>query len=1068
LHTFYTLSILTMLKKISSILFSTRLTGILFIVFAIAMGVGTFMDASEATSPTPYSRTMIYNAWWFEGIMGLFVINFIGNISRYRLFRKEKWATLIIHLSFIFIILGAFVTRYISYEGIIAIREGATENTMLTEKAYVTALIDGDYKIEGVPQRRKIKRHYFLSERLDNAFTIHSDYNEQPITITYENFISGAKEDLIPSETGEKYLKIVESGNGGRQTHWLKNEQVSSIQGVLFALNIPTEGAINLTLTEEGNYTIESPFEGEFMRMADQLKGSVAADSVQPLQLRSLYQMAGMAFVFPEPMTKGEFDLVKATADEPSNQDALVVKVTTNNESKIVRLFGGKGAAPKPVTVEVGGLVFHLTYGSESIELPFSITLNDFVAEKYPGTERAYKSYMSKVTINDLDNTSFDYDIFMNHILDHKGYRFFQASFDPDEQGTILSVNHDFYGTWITYIGYMLLYFGLMAILFDKNSRFGALKKMLDTVKAKKAKLATIAILFASSFGFTQEDTSQHAKTSLKQIDSIIQATAVSREHSDKFGRLIIQDDGGRMKPIHTFASELLRKVSKSDTYNGLNADQVMISMSEFPRLWVEVPLINLKRGNDSIRKVIGVSESTKNVSLMDLFDAKGNYKLEPYLASASSTSTPNQFQKDFIKAHENFYLLNQGLSGAILRIFPIPEDENNKWVSFPELQEAGLKGMDSLYTKNILPLYFTALKEAKKSGDYSKADAYLESITNYQKRYGSSVMPSENRVKAEIIYNKIDIFNKLYKYFLLVGALMFVFLVFQIFNEKNKTLTALVKISKYIIWIFFALMTLGLAARWYVSGHAPWSDAYESVIYVAWATVYFGLAFGRKSHLTIASTAFVASIILWVAHQNWMDPAIANLQAVLDSYWLMIHVSIIVGSYGPFTLGMILGLTTLLLMVLTTEKNKVKMDLNIKELTIITEMALTVGLVLLIIGNFLGGMWANESWGRYWGWDPKETWALVSIMIYAFVIHMRLIPGLRSRWFFNVMAVLAFSSIMMTYFGVNFYLTGLHSYASGDKPITPGFVYYSLAFIAILSTLAYFKFKKYYAKKLD
>ena len=1057
-----------MLKKISSILFSTRLTGILFIVFAIAMGVGTFMDASEATSPTPYSRTMIYNAWWFEGIMGLFVINFIGNISRYRLFRKEKWATLTIHLSFILLILGAFVTRYISYEGIIAIREGATENTMLTEKTYVTALVDGDYKIDGVPQRRKIKRHYFLSERLDNAFTIHSDYNNQPITITYENFISGAKEDLIPSETGDNYLKIVESGDGGRHTHWLKSEQVSSIHGVLFALNLPTEGAINIAMTEEGSYTIKSPFEGEFMRMADQLKGEVAADSLQPLQLRSLYQMAGMAFVFPEPIIKGEFDLVKATLEEPSNQDAVVVKVTTNNESKIVRLIGGKGVAPKPVTVELGGLVFHLTYGSESIELPFSITLNEFVAEKYPGTERAYKSYMSKVTVNDKDNTSFDYDIFMNHILDHKGYRFFQSSFDPDEQGTILSVNHDLLGTWITYIGYMLLYFGLMAILFDKNSRFGALKKMLDNVKAKKAKLATIAILFASSFGFAQEDGIQHAKTSLKEIDSIIQTTAVSKEHSDKFGRLIIQDDGGRMKPIHTFASELLRKVSRSDTYKGLNADQVMISMSEFPRLWVEVPLINLKRGNDSIRKVIGVSESTKNVSLMDLFDAEGNYKLEPYLASASSTSTPNQFQKDYMKAHENFYLLNQGLSGAILRIFPIPEDENNKWVSFPELQEAGLKGMDSLYTKNILPLYFTALKEAKKTGDYSKADEYLESITNYQKRYGSSVMPSENRVMAEIVYNKIDVFNKLYKYFLLIGALMFMFLVFQIFNEKNKVLSALVSISKYIIWIFFALMTLGLAARWYVSGHAPWSDAYESVIYVAWATVYFGIAFGRKSHLTIASTAFVAAIILWVAHQNWMDPAISNLQPVLDSYWLMIHVSIIVGSYGPFTLGMILGLTTLLLMVLTTEKNKVKMDLNIKELTIITEMALTVGLVLLIIGNFLGGMWANESWGRYWGWDPKETWALVSIMIYAFVIHMRLIPGLRSRWFFNVMAVLAFSSIMMTYFGVNFYLTGLHSYASGDKPITPGFVYYTLAFIVILSTLAYFKFKKYYAKKLD
>ncbi len=141
-------------------------------------------------------------------------------------------------------------------------------------------------------------------------------------------------------------------------------------------------------------------------------------------------------------------------------------------------------------------------------------------------------------------------------------------------------------------------------------------------------------------------------------------------------------------------------------------------------------------------------------------------------------------------------------------------------------------------------------------------------------------------------------------------------------------------------------------------------------------------------------------------------------------------------------------------------------MDLTIKELTIITEMALTVGLVMLTIGNFLGGQWANESWGRYWGWDPKETWALISIMIYAFVIHMRLVPGLRGRWFFNVMAIFAYASIMMTYFGVNFYLTGLHSYASGDAPVTPTFVYYLVAFFVVLSAASYFSYKKHYIKE--
>jgi cytochrome c-type biogenesis protein CcsB len=252
------------------------------------------------------------------------------------------------------------------------------------------------------------------------------------------------------------------------------------------------------------------------------------------------------------------------------------------------------------------------------------------------------------------------------------------------------------------------------------------------------------------------------------------------------------------------------------------------------------------------------------------------------------------------------------------------------------------------------------------------------------------------------------------------------------------------------------------LAIRWYLSGHAPWSNAYESMVYVAWATMFFGLAFGRKSELTMGSTAFVTSIILMVAHWNWLDPSIGNLQPVLDSYWLMIHVAVIVASYGPFTLGAIIGIVALVLMLFMNKKNKEKIKLNIRELSIINELALTVGLIMLTIGNFLGGQWANESWGRYWGWDPKETWALISIIVYAFVIHMRFVPGLRGNFAFNWGAVIAFGSILMTYFGVNFYLTGLHSYASGDQIISYQFI---IGSIVVLGTLGYFarrKFKRY------
>ena len=235
-------------------------------------------------------------------------------------------------------------------------------------------------------------------------------------------------------------------------------------------------------------------------------------------------------------------------------------------------------------------------------------------------------------------------------------------------------------------------------------------------------------------------------------------------------------------------------------------------------------------------------------------------------------------------------------------------------------------------------------------------------------------------------------------------------------------------------------------------------------IIYVAWATMFFGLAFDRKSKLTVASSTFVAAMILTAAYMNWIDPEIGNLQPVLNSYWLMIHVAIIVASYGPFALGMILGLVSLLLILFTNEKNKYKMELNIKEITYINEMALTIGLIMLTIGNFLGGQWANESWGRYWGWDPKETWALISIMVYAFVIHARFVPALRGKWIFNLMSVFAFLSILFTYFGVNFHLVGLHSYASGEAH-SLNWIWYSLGTIVLIGAITYPKAKKYYTK---
>ncbi|MHA7059478.1 cytochrome c biogenesis protein [Aquimarina sp. M1] len=1052
-----------MQKKLASILFSTRLMAMLFIIFAVSMAVGTFLEDGYGTTA---ARIWIYNAWWFEAIMFFFVINFCGNIVRYRLYKKEKWATLLMHLSFILILLGAFITRYISYEGVMPIREGETTAEFLSERTYLTVFLDGE--IDGEPRRRIISEELELTEATNNNFTINTDYNKQPVTIQYKDYITGAEMGLVESENGENYLKIVEAGDGNRHDHYLKEGEISNIHNILVAFNTPTKGAINITY-ENDEYYIESPFDGSYMRMADRKQGLVIKDSVQPLMLRSLYQTAGMQFVIPEPIITGRYDVIPIEIKDKGQQDALIVDVTTNGETNEVKLLGGKGYANDMQKVSLGGLDMYFSYGSKRLELPFELKLNDFIAEKQPGTEKVYKSFMSKVEIIEDGSAPQPYDIYMNHVLDHKGYRFFQASFEPDEKTTILSVNHDYWGTKVTYSGYMLLYLGLMLILFTGGSRFKNLEQMLNKVKKKKKALTILLILFVSTFSYSQEQTNHvnHLQTlpSKAKLDSIIMANAVSKEHAAKFGSIVIQDERGRMKPVNTFSSELLRKLSKKDTYEGLTADQVFVSMVENPFIWYSVPIIEIQRENDSIRKILGVSKSERRVSLIDLVEQDGSYKLDPYLEKASKTNTPSSFEKDFLKTHEKFYLLNQALGGGILRIFPVPGDEGNKWVSTPQLNEHKFTGMDSVYTRQIIPIYIQSLQEARKTGDYSKPDQYIESIKSFQVKFGSEVMPADDKIKAEIALNKYDIFRTLYRYYGVTSVLFILIIILGIFYHKNKLVKVLIQIFMGMTVLIFMIHTSGLIIRWYVSGHAPWSDAYESMIYVAWATVALGLAFGKKSNLTVAATAFVAAIILFFAHENWTDPAIANLQPVLDSYWVLIHVSIIVASYGPFFVGAILGVLSLVLMILTTKSNKKRMDINIKEITIINEMALTIGLVMLTIGNFLGGMWANESWGRYWGWDPKETWALVSIMVYAFVIHMRLVPGLRGRWFFNLMSVLAVGSILMTYFGVNFYLKGLHSYASGDQVVTPSAVYYSFFIWAVLGAFSYWRYTVHYKK---
>jgi len=1029
----------------------------LFIAFALAMAVGTFIESMYSTAT---ARIYIYNARWFELMMLLFVINFVGNINRYKLWKWSKWPLLALHLSWILIILGAGVTRYISYEGMMPIAEGEASSSFYSDKTFLTAYIDGD--LEGSRKRKVLEdAMIFSGEGRKSSLPWSTQFGNTPIEIKYVDFIPHAVEGVIEDPTAPYILKIVESGDGARHDHFIQEGEVANIHNVLFSFNQPTPGAIELTFDGEA-YGIKSPFDAQFMRMADQFQGALKAEEPDALQLRSLYTIGEFGFVIPDPAIRGRVDVIEADKDSADEtKEALVLEVDVAGNSKRVTLMGGQGYTDFQPSFEWGGLTFTMRYGSKEYELPFAIKLNDFIAEKYPGTEANYASFMSRIEVQ--DDPSFDYDIYMNHVLDHKGYRFFQSSFFPDESGTVLSVNHDQWGTWITYIGYFLLYGGLMGLIFFGDTRFKVLAKSLKKLNQKKSALLTV--LF---FGFGLSAWGQENQLpSQEVVDSLILSNVVSQDHASKFASLVIQDDNGRMKPVHTFASELLRKISLKDSYKGLSAEQVFLSMMLYPGLWYNTEFIALdkKAQNDSIRSIIGVPKAKRYVKVTDFFDEEGNNKLRPYLVEAFATNTPNKFQQDFKDASNRLALLNRALSGEILRIFPVPTDENNKWTSALEYRSGVVQLNDTLYgsfVANSIPLYLQYVDGGVQEGDYQKADQLLESLKKSQRQLGFEVIPAESKIQTEIRYNRWDIFNRLYKYYSLFGVVLFFVVVARIYKER-KALKMTVTLFKFLIYALFLVHTLGLGVRWYISGHAPWSDAYESILYVSWATLGIGLWLGKKSDFTIASSAFVSAMLLWIAHQNWVDPAVANLQPVLDSYWLMIHVAVIVGSYGPLTVGMILGVVTLILMLLSNSTNKERMKLSIKELTVINELSLTIGLIMLTIGNFLGGQWANESWGRYWGWDPKETWALISILVYAFVLHMRLVPGLKGRWAFNFASVVAFSSIMMTYFGVNFYLVGLHSYASGDQVITPSFIYYTAAGVLLLGILSFVKYKRIY-----
>lgn len=1068
---------------------------VLLLVFAFSMAYATFLENDYGT---PTAKALIYEAKWFELIMVLLILNFIGNIGRYRLWKREKWPVLMFHLAFVFIFIGGAITRYVSFEGTMHIREGETSNEIVTDKNFFKIQIEekGDVlNYQDIP---------YLMSPLHKDFSATYDFHGKEVKIFAKEYIQRKKDSLIADPNGAEYLHLVSTGQTGRQNIYIKPGETKSINGTLVTFNRAIEGAVEFK-NEGGKLFVKTPVDATYMTMATQATGNTKKDEFQPLALRSLYSINDLKLVVPEGLRKGK--LLAIEGDRKKDQavpDMLKIEIQGPKTKQLVELSVEKGNPNAYKQITMDGLNIMAGFGPKVYNTPFALKLDDFVMETYPGSSSP-SAYESHVKIIDGGKQT-PYKIYMNHVLNHGGYRFFQASFDPDRMGTVLSVNHDFWGTMISYLGYNLLFLGMFIIFFWKGTHFWKLNKMLRDVNKKRA--ATVVLLLLSlglnaqkieTHGTTdgsrehihvEGDGHSHAQvpeTNQQEIaprqnslasplgkmrmisaDEIIARNKISKEHADKFGYLLVQNFEGRIVPINTEALDVLRKLYKKDEFKGtdgksLTANQWFLSINTDTPSWTMVPIIKVgSKGGDELKNKTKADDEGYT-SLMNLFpaDANGNltYILEHdyNIAFRKKPAEQTNYDKEIISVNERVQIFNEFFSGQFMRIVPVKNDPNHTWHSW--LDQKFEPDMES---QEVMGPYFAEALTAQKSGYWKKADAELKKLSDYQQKWGKSVVPSKSKVDLEVFMNKVNINFKLLIFYTLIGGLLLLLGFVDLF-KPNKVLSKVIKAIIVLGLIGYIFHFLGLVARWYISGHAPWSNGYEAIIFISWVGISAGLLLYRNANALIPAAGFmVAVIMMGFAHGgSALDPQITPLVPVLKSYWLIVHVAIITSSYGFFALSMIIAVISLVFYIISSKKTyKIHHDTTLKELVIVSEMSLTIGLFALTVGNFLGGIWANESWGRYWSWDPKETWAFISIMVYAFVLHMRLVPGLRSKWAFHVATMFAFCSMVMTYFGVNYYLTGLHSYAAGDPVPVPAWVYIGLSVMLLLSAASYFKFK--------
>ncbi len=643
--------------------------------------------------------------------------------------------------------------------------------------------------------------------------------------------------------------------------------------------------------------------------------------------------------------------------------------------------------------------------GMKEEKLPFSLCLQKFEAKMHDGTN-AVADYSSKFTVIDGDDKS-EGEVSMNNIYSHRSYRLYQSSYDEDGKGSVLAINADPYGIPVTYTGYALLFISLVWMLFDPK---GGYRKLLKSPLLKKGALITALIL---SMGNIQ---TLHAESATGNLQNAV----LPKETAEKFGELhILYND--RICPVQTFALDFCKKIYGARSYQGLTAEQVLSGWVFYGNTWANEPFIKIKSGE--MKTAMNLPDYA---SLNTFFNREmGGYTIGPYVQEYYN-GQQDKFHQQAADIDDKIRIIMELREGVSLKVLPYTFTKNVKatkdhsfikagtttWFSPVDKLPLAVEHQHALYIKNVFSLLYGDVQK----GNMDRVNIFFDKMLKYQEVSSGSSLPSKIQYQAERINNAFPFATILFMANLTLG---FIALFYTIYRMTKKREIKVLNIAlPILLGVSFLTLTFGLALRWIISGNIPMSNGYESMLTVAWFVMLISILMQLRIRIVMVFGFLISGFFLLVSHINQMDPAIGQMMPVLNSPLLSIHVSIIMMSYALLSLTFICGIMGICLRS------------HGEELQALSRIFLYPALTTMGFGIFIGAIWANVSWGNYWSWDSKETWALITFMIYAVVVHTQSLPIFRKPLTYHIYISLAFLSIAMTYFGVNYFLTGMHSYA--------------------------------------